>query len=96
MIVELTDDVAAPEASRCPGGVDWLDVERALSTMPAGCRQVMILHDLQGWKHDEIAARLGIVAGTSRSQLARARRWLHGGIDRRTGSISAERGHRVD
>lgn len=52
---------------------DRLDLERAIASLPDGHREVFVLHDLEGYTHEEIAARLGIVAGTSKSQLARAR-----------------------
>lgn len=51
-------------------------IERAVDTLPAGAREVFVLHDMEGYKHDEIAALLGIDPGTSRSQLHRARMLL--------------------
>ena len=50
-----------------------LDLERALAALPSGYRTVIVLHDVEGWTHAEIAERLGIEEGTSKSQLARAR-----------------------
>ncbi|MDX1503543.1 MAG: RNA polymerase sigma factor [Thermoanaerobaculia bacterium] len=50
-----------------------IDVERALAALPGGYREVMVLHDLYGYTHREIAATLEIAEGTSKSQLARAR-----------------------
>lgn len=52
---------------------DRLDLERAIGRLPAGFRHVLILHDVEGYTHEEIAALLDIVPGTSKSQLARAR-----------------------
>lgn len=49
------------------------DLERAVRELPDGFRQVLVLHDVYGYTHEEIAALLGIEAGTSKSQLARAR-----------------------
>lgn len=64
-----------------PGGLH-LDLERAIALLPARCRTVLVLHDLEGWTHQEIARDLGIAAGTSKSQLFEARRrvrtWLEG------------------
>ena len=54
--------------------VDPLDLERAIRTLPPGYRTVLILHDVEGYRHEEIAERLGITAGTSKSQLFHARR----------------------
>jgi RNA polymerase sigma factor (sigma-70 family) len=51
-----------------------LDVARALEQLPPGYRAVLVLHDLEGFTHEEIAAALGISIGTAKSQLWRARR----------------------
>ncbi|NOT08055.1 MAG: RNA polymerase sigma factor [Gemmatimonadales bacterium] len=48
-------------------------IERAVDVLPAGAREVFVLHDMEGYKHDEIAKMLGVDPGTSRSQLHRAR-----------------------
>ncbi|HVF39780.1 MAG TPA: RNA polymerase sigma factor [Gemmatimonadaceae bacterium] len=53
--------------------VDPVDLERAIAELPPGFRQVLVLHDVEGFHHGEIATMLGIAAGTSKSQLARAR-----------------------
>ncbi len=57
-----------------------IDLERAISMLPDDNRIVMVLHDIEGFTHDEIAARLEIPVGTTKSQLFRARRiirdWL--------------------
>ncbi len=51
-----------------------IDLERAIALLPAGYRAVLLLHDLEGFTHGEIGERLGIAAGTSKSQLSCARR----------------------
>lgn len=51
-----------------------IDLERAIAALPPGCRTVLILHDIEGFKHAEIAERLGVTEGTSKSQLFSARR----------------------
>jgi RNA polymerase sigma-70 factor (ECF subfamily) len=53
-----------------------MDLEAALAGLPPGYRAVLILHDVEGYTHDEIGERLGIQAGTSKSQLFHARRAL--------------------
>ncbi len=53
-----------------------IDMERAIAHLPAGCRTVLVLHDVEGFTHEEIAAQLGVTTGTSKSQLFRARRAL--------------------
>lgn len=51
-------------------------IERAVELLPAGAREVFVLHDMEGYKHDEIAKLLDVDPGTSRSQLHRARMLL--------------------
>ncbi len=58
------------------GRDERIDLERAISLIPPGCRTVLILHDLEGFKHAEIAEKLGVTEGTSKSQLWSARRHL--------------------
>ncbi len=53
-----------------------LDLERAFEAMPPGYRTVLMLHDIEGYRHEEIAGLLGIESGTSKSQLSRARKWM--------------------
>ena len=55
---------------------DRLDLERAIARLPARARAVLVLHDLEGYTHEEISAMLGVEVGTSKSQLARARERL--------------------
>jgi RNA polymerase sigma-70 factor (ECF subfamily) len=50
-----------------------IDVEAALRNLPEGARRVFVLHDMEGYKHHEIAEMLDITTGTSKSQLHRAR-----------------------
>ena len=52
------------------------DLEAALKRVPSRARAVFVLHDVEGHPHDEIARRLGVTAGTSKSQLHRARALL--------------------
>jgi len=62
------------------GVIDRLDLERALTSLPPGCRAVFVLHDVEGFEHKEIAAMLGIADGTSKSQLHKARMRLRGAL----------------
>jgi RNA polymerase sigma-70 factor (ECF subfamily) len=55
------------------GVVDRVDLERALASLPPGCRTVFVLHDVEGCEHREIGSLLGISDGTSKSQLHKAR-----------------------
>jgi RNA polymerase sigma-70 factor (ECF subfamily) len=49
---------------------------QAVNDLPEGCRAVFMMHDAEGYTHEEIAAALGVTAGTSKAQLARAREKL--------------------
>ena len=53
-----------------------IDLDTALVQLPAGARAVFVLHDIEGYSHDEIAQMTGIAPGTARAQLWRARRAL--------------------
>jgi RNA polymerase sigma-70 factor, ECF subfamily len=53
-----------------------MDVSTALEKLPLGARTVFVLHDMEGYSHDEIAQMTGTAAGTARAQLWRARRTL--------------------
>lgn len=55
------------------GVVDRMDLERALASLPQGCRMVFVLHDVEGLEHREVGEVLGISDGTSKSQLHKAR-----------------------
>ena len=59
-----------------------VDLERAVATLPAGARTVLVLHDVEGYRHDEIARMLGIAPGTAKAQLHRARTLLRRMLDR--------------
>jgi len=50
-----------------------VDFEFAMEQLPDGARQIFVLHDVEGYKHREIAEMLGIATGTSKRQLHRAR-----------------------
>ena len=57
-----------------------LDLERAIARLPAGARAVFVLHDIEGYAHEEISAMTGVATGTSKAQLHRARRLLRGAL----------------
>ena len=58
---------------RLMGAVDRIAIQRALCRLPAGYRQIFLLHDVEGMAHSEIARRLGCSIGNSKSQLHQAR-----------------------
>lgn len=67
------EELASPPIAE---GVTRGDVELALTQLPSGYREVLNLHDVLGYTHDEIASLLGVEPGTSKSQLSRARATL--------------------
>ncbi|MGH7631294.1 MAG: RNA polymerase sigma factor [Gemmatimonadales bacterium] len=71
--LEAEPAVADRELEAAPARID---VERALARLPPGYREVVVLHELEGYTHEEIAELLGIEPGTSKSQLHHARRRL--------------------
>lgn len=62
-----------PDRWPASGVADRVTVQRALDMLPDGYRSVLWLHDVEGYTHEEIGARLGIAVGTSKSQLSKAR-----------------------
>jgi RNA polymerase sigma factor (sigma-70 family) len=66
-----------------PSGDFRMDFDSALARLPHAARNVFLLHDVEGYKHHEIGSLLGISAGTSKSQLHRARTLMRGHLDRR-------------
>ncbi|MBP6443434.1 MAG: RNA polymerase sigma factor [Gemmatimonadales bacterium] len=76
------DELALGQAAgHSPHPAVAMDLESAIGRLPDGSRQVFILHDVEGWTHEEIADRLGLVVGTSKSQLSRARAALRRMLD---------------
>ena len=55
---------------------DRLDLETAIASLPPGARQVFVLHDIEGYRHEEIARLTGAAPGTVRAQLHRARKLM--------------------
>ena len=58
---------------RLSGSIDRLALERAVADLPAGYRLIFILHDVEGYEHNEIASMLECSIGNSKSQLHKAR-----------------------
>ncbi len=76
---EVPDRITASGDSSA-GPEDRVDLERAIERLPQGCRRVFVLHDVEGYTHEEIGGLLGIEAGTSKSQLSHARRRLRAAL----------------
>ena len=73
--------VDLPSSGNQLSPVDRLDLSRAVAQLPDQARIVFLLHDLEGYKHREVAVALDISAGTSKSQLFRAREMLRRHLD---------------
>lgn len=74
---ELTDRPGRHDDGREPRPVeDRLDLEAAIRRLPDRARQVFVLHDVEGYRHAEIAEMLGVAEGTSKAHLFRARQKL--------------------
>ncbi|WP_449447462.1 RNA polymerase sigma factor [Thermomonas brevis] len=78
---DALDSIATPDtAGRALLG---RDLERAVASLPPRARAVLVLHDVEGWKHEEIAGELGMAVGSSKAQLHRARGLLRARIGER-------------
>ena len=69
-----------PARPTTPG--DRMDLEKAIAGLPPGARRVFVLHDVEGYRHEEIAEQLGITSGGSKAQLHRARLLLREALQR--------------
>jgi RNA polymerase sigma-70 factor (ECF subfamily) len=80
----VVDDEGAvdvlPARPLAPG--DRMDLEKAIAGLPPGARRVFVLHDVEGYRHEEIAEQLGITSGGSKAQLHRARLLLREALQR--------------
>ena len=75
----------APEYSGFTRPVDTearIDLERAIAALPPGARTVFVLHDIHGYRHEEISRMTGSAEGTLRAQLHRARKLLMEALSR--------------
>jgi RNA polymerase sigma-70 factor (ECF subfamily) len=73
---------AAPAPPAAGSGAGSSDLAQAIARLPTGARAVFVLHDVEGYQHDEIASMLEIAEGTSKAQLFRARRLLREMLER--------------
>jgi RNA polymerase sigma-70 factor (ECF subfamily) len=79
--IAIVDELEAQDPSpRSPHIA--IDLERAIASLPEGARTVLILYDVEGFQHDEIARLLEVSVGTSKAQLFRARKLLREALDR--------------
>lgn len=76
----VLDRLPGPRAGRYDAG---MDLDAAIERLPPGARAVFVLHDVEGYRHDEIGGILGVSVGTSKSQLHRARMTLRASLGKR-------------
>jgi len=77
------DETATPMASTSqPMHAEKMDLERAIAKLPKGARRVFVLHDVEGFTHEEIGTMLGVTAGGCKAQLHRARLLLREALTR--------------
>ena len=70
------DDLPLDLTASAPSPGQVLDLERSIAALPDGARTVFVLHDVEGYRHKEIARLTGVAVGTSKAQLHRARQLL--------------------
>lgn len=70
-------DLTAHDVGREDGlPVERVALERAIAELPEGARTALVLYDIEGYRHREVAEMLGVTVGTVKSQVHRARRLL--------------------
>ncbi|HET6430780.1 RNA polymerase sigma factor [Dyella sp.] len=75
--VGYMDENALPEQADTPFcAAEREELERAIGALPPRARAVLVLHDIEGWKHEDISRELDMAVGTSKAQLHRARALL--------------------
>jgi RNA polymerase sigma-70 factor (ECF subfamily) len=79
---ELDDSQQPPDDGLALSVETRLDLDRALRVLPPGARRAFVLHDVEGYRHEEIARMLDVAEGTVRAQLHRARRLLMEALER--------------
>lgn len=72
--VAMVDDEHLPDNGETPFcAAEREELERAIGRLPPRARAVLVLHDIEGWRHEDIGSELGMAVGTSKAQLHRAR-----------------------
>lgn len=75
-VLSMEDTSLLPGAARSSGIDLRLEMEEAVASLPKGARMAFVLHDVEGYQHQEIAEQLSVSVGTVKAQLHRARRLL--------------------
>ncbi|MBX3131973.1 MAG: RNA polymerase sigma factor [Gemmatimonadaceae bacterium] len=80
--IEDMDEISASDVRPLPVPGLSLDLEAAIAALPPGARKVFVLHDVEGYTHEEIGTMLGVTAGGCKAQLHRARMLLRRSLSR--------------
>jgi RNA polymerase sigma-70 factor (ECF subfamily) len=75
-VLPMEDTSRLAGAARTSGIELKMDMESAIASLPRGARLAFVLHDVEGYQHQEIAEQLSVTVGTVKAQLHRARRLL--------------------
>ena len=75
-VLPMEDTSRLAGAARSSGIESRMDMESAIASLPRGARIAFVLHDVEGYQHQEIAEQLSVTVGTVKAQLHRARRLL--------------------
>ena len=81
-VLPMDDTSLLPGAARSSGVELKMDMEDAIASLPKGARLAFVLHDVEGYLHQEIAEQLSVSVGTVKAQLHRARRLLRERLER--------------
>lgn len=79
---DWSEDALERLEARPSGRELQMDFETAIERLPEGARHVFVLHDVEGYRHEEIARLLGVTTGTTKAQLHRARMLLRGHLQK--------------
>jgi RNA polymerase sigma-70 factor (ECF subfamily) len=82
-VLSMEDTSVLPGAARSSGIDLKMEMEEAVASLPKGARTAFVLHDVEGYQHQEIAEQLSVSVGTVKAQLHRARRLLRDRLEGR-------------
>ena len=80
-VLPMEDTSRLAGAARSSGVESRMDMESAIASLPKGARLAFVLHDVEGYQHQEIADQLSVTVGTVKAQLHRARRLLRARLE---------------
>ena len=80
--VATVDDLEPFEQTDHSAPGEAIDLEAAISALPKQARAIFVLHDIEGYRHEEIAEQMGLAVGTTKAQLHRARKLLREALNR--------------